>query len=143
LNGKTSITEKPGEENNGSEYGYETSNEGFLFRRIEFDGVPPLELARFLREFQTIIINSLNSSDFYSNMSCEINGGNLKVNSYANSKNTFGFLIRTSKNNGSYFVPSQNIKITKLEIKGKDFWRILYDEEKSLFITLDENLKKV
>jgi len=76
-------------------------------------------------------------------MSCEINGGKLKVNSYANSKNNFGFLLRTSNNNGSYFVSSENIQITKLEIKGKDYWRILYDIEKSLFITLDENLKKV
>ena len=142
LKGKTILTEKPGEDSY-EEYGYETSNEGFLFRRIEFDGIPPLELAKFLKEFQKIIVHSLNSSDYNSNMSCEINGGKLKVNSYANSKNTFGFLLRTSNNNGSYFVTSQNIKITKLEIKGKDFWRILYDKEKSLFITLDENLKKV
>ena len=143
LNGRTSVTEEPGEYDFNAKYGYETRSEGFLFRRIEYDGIPPSEIAQFLREFQKIIISSLNSSDFNSNMSCEINGGNLKVNSYANSKNTFGFLIRTSKNNGSYFVPSQNIKITKLESNGKDYWRILYDEEKKLFITLDENLKKI
>ena len=143
LKGRTSITEKPGEDYNNSSYGYKGLNEGFLFRRIEYDSVPPLELARFLREFQTIIMNSLNSSDFNSNMSCDINGGNLIINSYVNSKNILGFLIRTSKNNGSYFVPSQDIKITKLEIKGKDFWRIVYNSEKSLFITLDENLNKV
>ena len=141
LNGKLSISDKP--EDYRYEYGYETWNEGFLFRRIESDGIPPTELAQFLKEFQKVIINSLNSSDFNSNMSCEINGGELKINSYANSKNTIGFLFRTSNNNGSYFLPSQNIKITKLEIKGKDFWRIIYDREKSLFITLDENLKKV
>ena len=76
-------------------------------------------------------------------MSCEINGGKLKINSYANSKNTFGFLLRTSNNNGSYFVPSQNIKIIKLEINGKDVWKIIYDEKKLLYICLDENLKKV
>jgi hypothetical protein len=140
LNGKLSISEKP--EDFGYEYGYETWNEGFLFRRIEFDGVQPSELAQFLKEFKIIIFNSMNSSDYNSNMSCDINGGKLKVNSYANSKNKLGFLLRTRNNNESYFVPSQDMKITKLEIKGKDFWRILYDEEK-VFITLDENLKKV
>ena len=142
LNGRTSVTEKPGEYDFSAEYGYETRSEGFLFRRIEFDGVPPSELAQFLREFQKIIYNSLNSSDYNSNMSCEFNGGKLKINSYANSKNKIGFLLRTINNNGSYFIPSESIKITKLEIKGKDFWRILYDQGRA-FITLDENLKKV
>jgi hypothetical protein len=143
LKGRTSVTEKPGDYDFEADYGYETRNEGFLFRRIEFDGIPPLELEKFLIEFQKIIVNSFNSSDFNSNMSCEINGGKLKINSYANSKNTFGFLLRTSNNNGSYFVPSQNIKIIKLEINGKDVWKIIYDEKKLLYICLDENLKKV
>jgi hypothetical protein len=141
LKGKSSISEKQVEDM-WDDYGYETYNEGFLFRRIEFDGVPPIELAQFLREFQKIIYNSLNSSDYNSNMSFEFNGGELKINSYANSKNILGFLLRTSNNNGSYFIPSESIKITKLEIKGKDFWRILYDQGRA-FITLDENLKKV
>lgn len=142
LNGRTSVTEKPGEYDFSAEYGYETLTEGFLFRRIEFDSVPPLELSQFLKGLKLIIANSLNSSDFNSNMSCEINEGKLKINSYANSKNKIGFLLRTINNNGSYFIPSESIKITKLEIKGKDFWRILYDQGRA-FITLDENLKKV
>jgi hypothetical protein len=142
LNGRTAVTEKPGDYDNGEDYGYKSLNEGFLFRRIEFDSVPPLELAQFLKELKLIIANSLNSSDLNSNMSCEINEGKLKINSYANSKNKIGFLLRTINNNGSYFIPSESIKITKLEIKGKDFWRILYDQGRG-FITLDENLNKV
>jgi hypothetical protein len=141
LNGRVAITEKPGDYDFGAEYGYETSNEGFIFRRIEFDGVPPLELAQFLKDFQKTIIASLTSSDFNSHMSCEINGGKLKVNSYANSKNKIGFLLRTNNNNGFYFIPSQKMKVTKLEINGKGYWRILYDDG-NIFITLDENLKK-
>jgi hypothetical protein len=141
LKGRVAITEKPGDYDFGAEYGYETSNEGFIFRRIEFDGVPPLELAQFLKDFQKIIITSLNSSDFNSQMSCEINGGKLKVNSYANSKNKIGFLLRTKNNSGFYFIPGQKMKITKLEINGKDYWRVLYDDG-NIFITLDENLKK-
>jgi hypothetical protein len=142
LNGRTSVTEKPGEYDFSAGYGYETLIEGFLFRRIEFDNVPPLELAQFLKELKLILANSLNSSDFNSNMSCEINEGKLKINSYANSKNKIGFLIRSASTTNSYFVPSPNIKLTKLEIKGKNYWRIVFDEGKQ-FITLNENLVKI
>jgi hypothetical protein len=142
LNGRTSVTDKPGEYDFRPEYGYETESEGFLFRRIEFDNVPPLELAQFLKELKLIIANSLNSSDFNSNMFCEINGGQLKINSYVNSKNKIGFLIRSASTTNSYFVPSPNIKLTKLEIKGKNYWRVVFDEGKQ-FITLDEKLVKI
>jgi hypothetical protein len=139
LKGRTSVTEKPGEYNDDV-YGYESSNEGFLFRRIEFDGVPPLELVQFLKELQKTIVKSLMSSEYNSNMSCEINGGKLKINSYINSKNKIGFMLRA--NNKYYFIPNNSINITKLEINGKDYWRILFDQGNG-FITLDENLKKV
>jgi hypothetical protein len=80
------------------------------------------------------------SSEYNSNMSCEINGGKLKINSYINSKNKIGFMLRA--NNKYYFIPNNSINITKLEINGKDYWRILFDQGNG-FITLDENLKKV
>ena len=140
LKGRNSVTEKPGEYDFSAEYGYETLSEGFLFRRIEYDGIPPLELAQFLQEFEKIIFNSLNSSKYNSDMCCEINGGKLKINSYVNSNNKIGFLLRND--NGFYFIPSESIKITKLEIRGKDYWRILYDYG-NVFVTLDENLKKI
>jgi hypothetical protein len=142
LNGKTSVTEKPGEYDFNAYYGYENNYEGFLFRRIEFDGIPPLEIAQFLKELQKIIVNSVKTSDYNSNMSCEFNGGKLKINSYVNAKNKTGFLIRTSNNNNFYFIPSDSIKITKLEVQGKDYWRIVYDYGNG-FITLDENLNKL
>jgi hypothetical protein len=139
LKGRTSVTEKPGEYSNVV-YGYESSNEGFLFRRIEFDGIPPLELVQFLKELQKTILKSLMLSEYNSNMSCEINGGKLKINSYINSKNKIGFMLRA--NNNYYFVPNNSINITKLESNGKDYWRILFDQGNG-FITLDENLNKV
>jgi len=139
LKGRTSVTEKPGEYSDVV-YGYESSNEGFLFRRIEFDGIPPLELVQFLKELQKTILKSLMLSEFNSNMSCEINGGKLKINSYINSKNKIGFMLRA--NNNYYFVPNNSINITKLESNGKDYWRILFDQGNG-FITLDENLNKV
>jgi hypothetical protein len=79
-------------------------------------------------------------SEYNSNMSCEINGGKLKINSYINSKNKIGFMLRA--NNNYYFVPNNSINITKLESNGKDYWRILFDQGNG-FITLDENLNKV
>jgi hypothetical protein len=139
LNGRTSVTEKPGEYSDVV-YGYESSNEGFLFRRIELDGIPPLELVQFLKELQKTILKSLMLSEYNSNMSCEINGGKLKINSYINSKNKIGFMLRA--NNNYYFVPNNSINITKLESNGKDYWRILFDQGNG-FITLDENLNKV
>jgi len=142
LKGRSSISEKPGDDYSFEEYGYETDNDGFLFRRIEFDGVPPIELAQFLKELKLIVSNSLNSSDFSSNMSCEINGDQLKINSYVDSKNKIGFLIRSATTTNSYFIQNTAIKITKLEIKGKNYWRILFDEGKQ-FITLDEKLVKI
>ena len=60
-------------------------------------------------------------------MSCEINEGRLKVNSHVNQKNKIGFLLRTTLNNESYFIPGNDMKVTKLEIKGKEFWRITFD----------------
>jgi hypothetical protein len=142
LNGRTSVSEKPGDYDFSAEYGYESRNEGFLFRRIELDGIPPSELGQFLKEFQNVISESLNSSDYSSNMSCEINEGRLKVNSHVNQKNKIGFLLRTTINNESYFIPGDNMKVTKLEIKGKEYWRITFDNGKG-FVTLNENLKKL
>lgn len=142
LKGRTMVTEKPGDYDFSAEYGYETHFEGFLFRRIEFDGISPTELAQFLRELKTIIFDSYQSSDYNSTMSCAINGGKLKINSYVNAKNNIGFLIRSNATQNTYFVPSASIKMTKLEIKGKDFWRIVFDYGKQ-FITLDEHLNKI
>jgi hypothetical protein len=59
-----------------------------------------------------------------------------------NSKNKIGFLIRSASTTNSYFVTSPNIKLTKLEIKGKNYWRVVFDEGKQ-FITLDEKLVKI
>jgi hypothetical protein len=141
LNGRSSVTEKPGEDVD-ADYGYENQNQGFLFRRIEIDGVPPLELAQFLREFQKIIVNSINSSDYSSDMSCEINYGELKINSFTNSNNESGFLLRTNSCDNKYFIPRHSIRVTKLKISDKGYWRILYNQGKE-FITLDENLRKI
>ena len=142
LNGRTYISEKPGDYDFRAEYGYESRNEGFLFRRIEFDGVTPSELGQFLKEFQNVIGESMYESEYSSNMSCEINEGRLKVNSHVNQKNKIGFLLRTTLNNESYFIPGNDMKVTKLEIKGKEFWRITFDNGQG-FVTLNENLNKI
>jgi hypothetical protein len=141
LNNHSAVIEKADQYENVT-YGYTTSNEGFLFRRIEMDKVPSSELSNFLSVFQKTIANSINESEYNSNMSCEINYGELKINSYANSNNESGFLLRTNSSNNKYFIPRHEIRVTKLKISGKDYWRILYNQGKE-FITLDENLRKV
>jgi hypothetical protein len=141
LNGRNSLTEKPGDYSASDEYGLNTSStEGFLFRRIEFDAVSPLELVGFLKDLKKEIISSISSSDYNSNMSTYINSSELKVNSHVNSKNKIGFLLRTNDN--SYFIECYSMKLTKLEIKGKIYWRIVYNEGND-FITLNEGLTKI
>jgi hypothetical protein len=141
LNGRNSITEKLGDYGATDQYGLNTSStEGFLFRRIEYDAVPPIELAGFLKELKKEIITSISSSDYNSNMSTEINSNELKVNSHVNSKNEMGFLLRT--NDDSYFIECSSMKLTRLEIKGKIYWRIVYNNGND-FITLNERLTKI
>ncbi len=141
LNGHTTVKDKPNDYETVN-YGYKTLNEGFLFRRIETDGVPSMELSKFLIDFQKTILSSFKSSIYNSNMSCEINYGKLKINSYNNSKNEIGFLFRTSSSNNQYFIPFHDIRLTKLEVKERDYWRISYNQGKE-YVTLDENLKKI
>jgi hypothetical protein len=140
LNGRLSVSSKQGVYDSFENYGYQSPNEGFLFRRIEFDGVPPLELAQFFKELKQTIIQTIGTSRINSGMSCEIEGGLLKINSYANSKNQIGFLLRSNSN--TYFVPKERITITRLQVKGKNFWRVNYYQQTD-FITLDENLKPI
>ena len=141
LNGRNSLTEKIGDYAATDKYGLNTSStEGFFFRRFEYDAIPPLEIVAFLKDLKKEIISSISSSDYNSNMSISINSSELKVNSHVNSKNKIGFLLRTNDN--SYFIECYSMKLTKLEINGKDYWRILFDQGNG-FITLDENLKKV
>ena len=141
LNGRNSITEKLGDYGATDEYGLNTrSTEGFLFRRIEYDAVPPIELVGFLKGLKKEIIASISSSDYNSNMSTNINSNELKVNSHANSMNKIGFLLRTNDN--SYFIECTSMKLTRLEVKGKVFWRVVYNDGKD-FITLNESLTKI
>jgi hypothetical protein len=141
LLGRASVTEKPGDYNNSIEYGINTSSiEGFFFRRIEFDGIPPGELLGFLNELKKEIITSFSSSEYNSNMSANINSGELIVNSHTNSNNKMGFLLRTIEN--SYFIECNSMKLTKLEVKGKTYWRIVFNEGND-FITLNNNLNKI
>ena len=141
LNGRNSLTEKPGDYSSEVEYGLNTSStEGFIFRRIELDAVSPLELVAFLKDLKKEIISSISSSDYNSNMSTSINSSELKVNSHVNSKSKIGFLLRTNDN--SYFIECYSMKLTKLEIKGKIYWRIVYNQGND-FITLNEGLTKI
>jgi|694.fasta_scaffold21788_5 hypothetical protein len=141
LNGRNSVTEKIGDYSAIDEYGLNTSStEGFFFRRIEYDAVPPLELVSFLKALKSEIISSISTSDYDSNMSTVINSNELKINSHANSKNKMGFLFRT--NNNSFFIECNSMKLTKLVIKGKIFWRIVLNNGID-FITLDERLNKI
>jgi hypothetical protein len=73
-------------------------------------------------------------------MSTNINSNELKVNSHANSMNKIGFLLRTNDN--SYFIECTSMKLTRLEVKGKVFWRVVYNDGKD-FITLNESLTKI
>jgi hypothetical protein len=49
-------------------------------------------------------------------------------------------LFRT--NNNSFFIECNSMKLTKLVIKGKIFWRIVLNNGTD-FITLDEGLTKI
>jgi hypothetical protein len=141
LNGRNSVIEKIGDNSTTDEYGLNTnSTEGFFFRRIEYDAVPPLELVSFLKALKSEIITSISTSDYDSNMSTVINSSELKINSHVNSKNKMGFLFRT--NNNSFFIECNSMKLTKLVIKGKIFWRIVLNNGTD-FITLDEGLTKI
>lgn len=139
LNGNTSVL-KDGYDY--SQYGYETKNEGFIFRRIEVDNIPASEISQFLKDLLKIVNTSCSNSKYFSNASSSINNGELIVNSYINAKGEIGFLLHSSLHKNSFFIPMKNIYITRLQSNGNSFWRIK-DLEETTFFVLDSNLKKI
>jgi hypothetical protein len=139
LNGNLSVIKNGFDYNS---YGYESNNEGFIFRRIEVDNISPTEISQYLSKLLDVVNASFNKSKYFSNASSSINNGELIVNSYIDSKGKIGFLLHSNLHKNSFLVPNTNIYITRLQSNGNSYWRIK-DKENNDFFVLDNNLKKI
>ena len=139
LNGNLSVVKNGFDDNL---YGYESYNEGFIFRRIEVDNISPTEISQYLSKLLDVVNASFSKSKYFSNASSSINNGELIINSYIDSEGKIGFLLHSTLHKNSFLVPNTNIYITRLISNGNSYWRIK-DKESNEFFVLDNNLKKI